>query len=294
MKPEFIRQAGVAAPPEMLAEIARMYQAGAKRQDLRDLFRCGNSTITSALDKHGISQRRTRVIHTPDVELAVVQMYKDGAERKDIASCTGVPNSTITWILKRHGVQRTHARRPPVPDLIAERVCKFYKEGLSYSQIGAALGISRNSAAGIIHRNKLTRPEEMATANRRRAAAERNPRPKAAPKPKLVAVASQDGERVIMVPEAEAEKFAARERAPHAFTASDDPVMKLGVLDCKWPIGEPGTAGFSFCGCRATVSNRKDGTPLYCADHGRTAFRPATKADKNSATELARSLRRYF
>jgi GcrA cell cycle regulator len=39
------------------------------------------------------------------------------------------------------------------------------------------------------------------------------------------------------------------------------PLVELEAEDCKWPIGEPGTAGFGFCACR-----RVAGAP-YCTAH---------------------------
>lgn len=55
---------------------------------------------------------------------------------------------------------------------------------------------------------------------------------------------------------------------------------------CKWPIGDPSSDEFSFCGRRSD-----EGQP-YCIEHSRVAYQPAQK--KNGGKELARSLRRYI
>jgi GcrA cell cycle regulator len=61
-------------------------------------------------------------------------------------------------------------------------------------------------------------------------------------------------------------------------------VMTLGAHMCKWPIGDPSSNEFSFCGRRASES-------VYCVEHARVAYQPQVK---RGATDLARSLRRYI
>jgi GcrA cell cycle regulator len=58
---------------------------------------------------------------------------------------------------------------------------------------------------------------------------------------------------------------------------------------CKWPIGDPSTDAFSFCG-------RRTGEGPYCNDHARVAYQPQQKKSgkRSEESELARSLRRYI
>jgi GcrA cell cycle regulator len=66
-------------------------------------------------------------------------------------------------------------------------------------------------------------------------------------------------------------------------------VLTLGAKMCKWPIGDPSSDSFSFCGRRAD-----DGTP-YCVEHARVAYQPSQKTKKrDTGSELSRSLRRYL
>ena len=66
-------------------------------------------------------------------------------------------------------------------------------------------------------------------------------------------------------------------------------VLTLGAHMCKWPIGDPSSDGFTFCGRRS----EREGP--YCTDHARVAYQPQQKkAGRSGATELARSLRRYI
>jgi GcrA cell cycle regulator len=56
---------------------------------------------------------------------------------------------------------------------------------------------------------------------------------------------------------------------------------------CKWPIGDPSSDEFTFCGRRASEGP-------YCAEHARVAYQPAQTKKRSGANELARSLRRYI
>jgi GcrA cell cycle regulator len=65
-------------------------------------------------------------------------------------------------------------------------------------------------------------------------------------------------------------------------------VLSLGAHMCKWPIGDPSTDDFGFCGRRAPPEGP------YCVEHARVAYQqPQQVRKKASASELARSLRRY-
>ncbi|MGH6991998.1 MAG: GcrA family cell cycle regulator, partial [Caulobacteraceae bacterium] len=65
-------------------------------------------------------------------------------------------------------------------------------------------------------------------------------------------------------------------------------VLTLGAHMCKWPIGDPSSDSFTFCGRRAA-----DEGP-YCVEHARLAYQPPQTKKKTSVSELARSLRRYI
>jgi GcrA cell cycle regulator len=65
-------------------------------------------------------------------------------------------------------------------------------------------------------------------------------------------------------------------------------VLTLGAHMCKWPIGDPATDSFTFCG------RRSGGEGPYCNEHARVAYQPQQTKKKSGANELARSLRRYI
>ena len=65
-------------------------------------------------------------------------------------------------------------------------------------------------------------------------------------------------------------------------------VLTLGAHMCKWPIGDPASDSFSFCGRRSEA----DGP--YCVQHASVAYQPQQQRKRSGASELARSLRRYI
>ena len=56
-------------------------------------------------------------------------------------------------------------------------------------------------------------------------------------------------------------------------------ILELTEDTCRWPIGDPGTSDFYFCG-----GNASSGLP-YCAFHSRVAYQPVTdrRRDKRPA-----------
>jgi GcrA cell cycle regulator len=150
---------------------------------------------------------------------------------------------------------------------------KLWLEGLSASQIAKQLGgVTRNAVIGKVHRLGLSG----------RAAPSQPSRPVFRPTRPRPAVAAQPAPRREPV---------VRQAAPMPAPVLDLPgtatVLTLGAHMCKWPIGDPSTDSFSFCGRRSG-----DEGP-YCIEHARVAYQPAQKK-KAGPNDLARALRRYI
>ncbi len=155
---------------------------------------------------------------------------------------------------------------------------KLWLDGLSASQIAKQLGgVTRNAVIGKVHRLGLSG----------RAAPSQPQRPVfKAPRPQRPAPVAAPVRRAE--PIAPPAPIYVRDETPGSAT-----VLTLGAHMCKWPIGDPSTDGFSFCGRRTG----QDGP--YCNEHARVAYQPSAQkkaagGKRNDASELARSLRRYI
>jgi GcrA cell cycle regulator len=147
-----------------------------------------------------------------------------------------------------------------------ELLKKLWQDGLSASQIAGELGgITRNAVIGKVHRLGLSgRAKSSSSAAAR-------PRKARAPGHMMrVSRASMRGNTALA----------------HAYEHDMEPepelieniiplgqrrtILELTEETCRWPIGDPSSADFFFCG----------GNPLpsvpYCSYHSRVAYQPAT------------------
>lgn len=141
-----------------------------------------------------------------------------------------------------------------------ERLKKLWQEGLSASQIAAELGgVTRNAVIGKVHRLGLSgRGQPTSSMKRQRrvhAPAVRRTRPVAlgnlALQTNIEALAETEfrPRRSVVVPIAKRLKIEA-----------------LTERTCKWPIGDPGSEDFHFCG-----HDSLEGVP-YCEYHAGVAY----------------------
>lgn len=154
---------------------------------------------------------------------------------------------------------------------------KLWLEGQSASQIAKQLGggVTRNAVIGKVHRLGLSgraAPSQPARATFR----------PSRPRPAQPTQAPSAPRRIEAVqPRAAAPSVP----APMPDLPGTATVMTLGAHMCKWPIGDPSSTEFSFCGRRSSEG-------VYCVEHARVAYQPQMK--RGGATDLARSLRRYI
>jgi GcrA cell cycle regulator len=164
-----------------------------------------------------------------------------------------------------------------------ETLKKLWLDGLSASQIAKHLGgVTRNAVIGKVHRLGLSG----------RAAPSQPARPAfKAPRPPRPAANAVPAARRVAPLQARDAAVSARAASPPSLPQPEErgvaTVLTLGAHMCKWPIGDPATDDFTFCGRRST-----DDGP-YCVEHARVAYQPQHSKKKASASELARSLRRY-
>ena len=124
-----------------------------------------------------------------------------------------------------------------------EQLKQLWSEGLSASQIANKMGgVTRNAVIGKVHRLGL--------------AGRATP---AAPKPKVNTKYEE--------PAAKSSTLGLDQLYP----GIDRPTMSsIGGSQCKWPIGDPTSEDFHFCG-----QSTSQGKP-YCAYHSQIAFQPNT------------------
>jgi GcrA cell cycle regulator len=151
-----------------------------------------------------------------------------------------------------------------------ELLSKLWGEGLSASQIAAALGggVTRNAVIGKVHRLGLSgRAKPGAGAAARPA----KPRPATplAPQADGVRTPPRDPEQ-LMRPTLVADQRWDVEQVeiPESQRVS---IMELRDTTCRWPLGDPSKPDFAFCGGRAVT-----GLP-YCGHHCRIAYQPAAE-----------------
>jgi len=175
-----------------------------------------------------------------------------------------------------------------------ELLKKMWGEGQSASQIAKELGgVTRNAVIGKVHRLGLSNRSgtgKSADASKSKADAKPAAKPRAKPskpaaKPAAEAPAPEAPAAPILT-RARAAIIPAGQRLPPQPSANEiDPAAlakvseiekkakKLGLMEltertCKWPVGDPATDDFWFCGLPVQA-----GKP-YCEAHVGVAFQP--------------------
>jgi GcrA cell cycle regulator len=172
---------------------------------------------------------------------------------------------------------------------------KMWGEGQSASQIAKELGgVTRNAVIGKVHRLGLSNRTASAAATAKTAATPSvppsakekpasTPAPAAEPKPKpepatevQAPVPMPPRRQIIPAGQPLPPQPSANEISPETLasarevekTAKRLKLMELTERTCKWPIGDPATDDFWFCGLPV-----QQGKP-YCETHVSVAFQP--------------------
>ncbi|WP_299296259.1 GcrA family cell cycle regulator [uncultured Tateyamaria sp.] len=174
-----------------------------------------------------------------------------------------------------------------------ELLKKMWGEGQSASQIAKELGgVTRNAVIGKVHRLGLS---NRAGSGASAAAAKADPKPKPTPKAKAEPKPQPKTEPAIKPAPAPETKStlparkqiipagqplppqpSANEISPEALAKVNEiekkakkiSLMELTERTCKWPVGDPATDNFWFCGLPV-----QQGKP-YCEAHVGVAFQP--------------------
>ncbi len=145
-----------------------------------------------------------------------------------------------------------------------EQLKKLWEGGLSASQIAAELGnVTRNAVIGKVHRLGLSGRAKSPTSAAPRP---RHARP-GAPMMRVTRPVARGNTALAHAFEVEAEPD------PIAFDNVVPMNQRLSLLElneatCHWPVGDPSSPEFFFCGGKSLP-----GLP-YCAHHSRIAYQP--------------------
>ena len=146
-----------------------------------------------------------------------------------------------------------------------EALKKLWAEGLSASQIAAELGgITRNAVIGKVHR--------LGLAGRAKSPASAAPRPRKARAASAMLRISRPALRgnTALAQLYETDPDPQPELADNVIPLGQRrTLLELNDETCRWPIGDPGSPEFFFCGGQTITS-----LP-YCAYHSRIAYQPA-------------------
>jgi len=147
-----------------------------------------------------------------------------------------------------------------------EQLKKLWEAGLSASQIAAELGnITRNAVIGKVHRLGLSGRAKSPSS-----AAPRQRKPRPAQHMMRISRPIARGNTALAHAfdvEAEADPVAYDNVVPMSQRLS---LLELTEATCHWPVGDPGSSEFFFCGGKSL-----HGLP-YCAHHSRVAYQPAS------------------
>jgi GcrA cell cycle regulator len=158
---------------------------------------------------------------------------------------------------------------------------QMWLDGKSASQISTVLGngLTRNAVIGKVHRLGLAgrvksggEPGEAIASPSRAQAAPRRAVQRGAEAPQTVMATpmTQGATALAMATEPRPELLVVRVEEEVVVPMS----LRVTIVDlkesmCKWPLGDPTSPDFRYCGSAAS------GTGPYCTHHGKLAYQPA-------------------
>lgn len=142
-------------------------------------------------------------------------------------------------------------------------------------------GVTRNAVIGKIHRLGLaerTKPEEEGVAKSRSATTARKTQQS---QPTVIGntVLAPKPETLLQTLPQTQVRLAESVVVPMCESIS---IMELRETTCRWPLGDPMTADFSYCGAKSPF-----GAGPYCAAHARIAYQPTVDRRRDRSPRQA-------
>jgi GcrA cell cycle regulator len=163
-------------------------------------------------------------------------------------------------------------------DVRVELLKKLWSDGLSASQIAAEMGgVTRNAVIGKVHRLGLSGRAKTSNPSTARVGA-RKPTPNRTPsRPSMGGSgghASHGNAALKSDIDPQHEEQPAPQEAPREDVvvpmSERVTIMELRESMCRWPLGDPTSSEFRYCG------SKSDGGSPYCAYHCKIAYQPAS------------------
>lgn len=187
-------------------------------------------------------------------------------------------DATLTWTEER-----------------VERLKTLWQEGKSASFVAAELGgVSRNAVIGKVHRLGLSgrgKTQDKGAPARQRPLRAGTPESLAAAPMRTVtdgatalAAAPREAPRAQVRPQPQTVPRPAPQPVARPATTIAAPVservtiMELRESMCRWPIGDPSSPDFRFCGACSPM-----GVP-YCTEHAQIAYQPSADRRRDRRT----------
>jgi GcrA cell cycle regulator len=148
----------------------------------------------------------------------------------------------------------------------------LFEKGLSTAEIGKRLGFTKNAVVGKINRLGLNAKLAAASA-KSKAAAKKAKKAAPAAKPQKAAKKAVAAKKSAPKKETAKSRTESRRKTERIIRHSAQ-LMSLRADQCRWPVGDPDSDDFHFCGEKCFT-----GKP-YCFEHCKVAYQFAAPAKK--------------
>jgi GcrA cell cycle regulator len=157
-----------------------------------------------------------------------------------------------------------------------ELLRKLWLDGLSASRIAAELagGVTRNAVIGKVHRlglsGRVKAQTSTQTMRRLNKPAVSSARAAVSAAPRAAALQVR-GNVALAIHEVAPAPLVQRSFDDNVVSMTENvTIMELRESMCRWPVGDPSSPDFRYCGGKAPI-----GEGPYCKHHSRMAYQPS-------------------